>query len=62
MFVDIWHCNATGVYSGVSAAGNGNSESVTSNLNATFLRGIQETDINGIVQVATVFPGHYDGR
>nr|POE88329.1 hypothetical protein CFP56_11558 [Quercus suber] len=38
VFVDFWHCNATGVYSGVSASGNGDS-SDASNLNNTFLRG-----------------------
>ncbi|KAK7521685.1 extracellular dioxygenase [Phyllosticta citriasiana] len=37
--VDFWHCSATGVYSGVTALGNGN-ESDESNLNKTFLRGI----------------------
>lgn len=61
LYMDFWHCNATGVYSGVSAAGNGNSND-TSNLSATFLRGIQQTDSNGVVQFATVFPGHYTGR
>ena len=34
----------------------------TSNINATFLRGIQPTDSEGVVQVATLFPGHYTGR
>lgn len=61
VFVDLWHCNSTGVYSGVSANGNGNSND-TSNLDATFLRGIQQTDINGVVQFETLFPGHYTGR
>jgi protocatechuate 3,4-dioxygenase beta subunit len=42
-------------------AGNGNSAD-TSNLDATFLRGIQETDSDGVVQFQTVFPGHYSGR
>ena len=42
-------------------AGNGNSAD-TSNLDATFLRGIQETDSDGVVQFQTVFPGHYAGR
>lgn len=56
-FVDFWHCNSTGVYSGVSASGNGNSDSDTSNLEATFLRGIQPTDVNGVVQIETIFPG-----
>ncbi|CAK7200289.1 hypothetical protein SEUCBS139899_002980 [Sporothrix eucalyptigena] len=53
-FVEIWHCNATGVYSGVSGGQGG--------LNTTFLRGIQETDDDGVVQFTTIFPGHYTGR
>jgi protocatechuate 3,4-dioxygenase beta subunit len=61
LYMDFWHCNSTGVYSGVSATGNGNVND-TSNLDATFLRGIQQTDINGVVQFQTVFPGHYTGR
>lgn len=59
-FVDFWHCNSTGVYSGVSASGNGDSDSDTSNLDATFLRGIQPTDVNGVVQIETIFPGEAD--
>lgn len=62
VYIDLWHANSTGVYSGVSAAGNGNSQNDTSNLDATFLRGIQQTDVNGVVQFETVFPGHYTGR
>ncbi|KAK0195650.1 aromatic compound dioxygenase [Armillaria mellea] len=61
IFVDIWHCNATGVYSGVVASGNGDSD-VDENLNATFLRGIQPTTEGGYVQFETIFPGHYTGR
>lgn len=61
VYVDLWHCNATGVYSGVSASGNG-SVNDTSNLNATFLRGLQQTDFNGVVQFETIVPGHYTGR
>ncbi|KAF2171637.1 hypothetical protein M409DRAFT_17874 [Zasmidium cellare ATCC 36951] len=61
VFVDAWHCNATGVYSGVSASGNGN-QNDTSNLDNTFLRGLQQTDINGVVQFESIFPGHYTGR
>lgn len=57
VFVDFWHCNSTGVYSGVSASGNGNSDSDTSNLDATFLRAVQPTDVNGVVQIETLFPG-----
>ena len=49
------------MYSGVAANGNGNSND-TSNISNTFLRGIQQTDVNGVVQFETLFPGHYDGR
>ncbi|CAK46368.1 hypothetical protein CBS63078_11315 [Aspergillus niger] len=61
IYIDIWHCNATGVYSGVTASGNGDS-SDTSNLDATFLRGIQQTDSDGVVQFSSIFPGHYTSR
>ena len=61
LYFDLWHCNATGVYSGVAASGNGD-DSDNTNLDATFLRGIQPTDVNGIVQFQTVFPGHYTGK
>ncbi|PLB39062.1 intradiol ring-cleavage dioxygenase [Aspergillus candidus] len=60
-YIEIWHCNATGVYSGVVANGNGDPES-ESNLDATFLRGIQQTSAEGVVQFETIFPGHYTGR
>ncbi len=48
--VDIWHCDALGVYSGVQ----GNT--------GTFMRGVQRTDANGLAQLATVYPGWYSGR
>lgn len=51
---DLWNCNATGVYSGV--------ESGQAGLDTTFLRGIQMTDHDGVVQYETIFPGHYEGR
>ncbi|KFY45817.1 hypothetical protein V495_02803 [Pseudogymnoascus sp. VKM F-4514 (FW-929)] len=59
--IDFWHCNATGVYSGVVANGNGDSTDA-SNLNATFLRGLQPTQYDGVAQFTTIFPGHYTGR
>ncbi|KAF2846335.1 aromatic compound dioxygenase [Plenodomus tracheiphilus IPT5] len=60
-FLEIWHCNATGVYSGVVANGNGDSSDET-NLDKTFLRGIQRSDEDGVVRFETLFPGHYTGR
>lgn len=53
--IDIWSCNATGVYSGVSATGQGG-------LKTTHGRGIQQTDSDGVVEFDVVFPGHYTGR
>jgi len=61
VYVEIWHCNSTGVYGGVVASGNGNSADA-SNINNTFLRGIQPTDSDGVAQFESVFPGHYTGR
>ena len=58
---DIWHCNSTGVYAGVVAQGNGDSTDA-SNINATYLRGLQATDDNGVAQFTSIFPGHYSGR
>ncbi|KAL4963471.1 intradiol ring-cleavage dioxygenase [Aspergillus stella-maris] len=56
--VDIWNANATGVYSGVVATGN----EAADGWDSTYLRGIQESDKDGIVTFQTIFPGHYDGR
>jgi len=51
--VDIWHCNASGLYSAES------SQSTTSD---SWLRGYQITDANGKVQFTTIIPGWYSGR
>ncbi len=48
--VDVWHCDALGVYSGVT----GNA--------GDFLRGFQRTDANGRASFTTVYPGWYQGR
>ncbi|KAI1269753.1 Intradiol ring-cleavage dioxygenase [Xylariaceae sp. FL1019] len=53
--VDIWACNSTGVYSGITSGHQGG-------LNTTYLRGVQSTDEDGTVQFDTIFPGHYPGR
>ncbi|KAF2035371.1 aromatic compound dioxygenase [Setomelanomma holmii] len=60
-FLEIWHCNSTGVYSGVIASGNGDTSDET-NLDNTFLRGIQQSDSDGVVTFETLFPGHYTSR
>jgi protocatechuate 3,4-dioxygenase beta subunit len=61
IYLEIWHCNATGVYGGVVANGNGNTADAT-NIDNTFLRGIQPTDADGVAQFESIFPGHYTGR
>ena len=50
--VDIWHCDASGIYSGFGA-GRGS---------RTFMRGIQRTSANGVATFKTVYPGWYQGR
>lgn len=49
VLIDVWSCNATGAYSGVSAAGQ-------AGLDTTFLRGVQPTDQDGVVRFDTLFP------
>jgi protocatechuate 3,4-dioxygenase beta subunit len=51
--VDIWHCNASGVYS---------NESVESTLGKSWLRGYQITNAKGQVTFTTIVPGWYSGR
>jgi protocatechuate 3,4-dioxygenase beta subunit len=49
--VDVWHCDAAGVYSGVQGSAGTN-----------FLRGYQVTDASGKAIFTTTFPGWYSGR
>ncbi|KKK20214.1 hypothetical protein P175DRAFT_0518450 [Aspergillus ochraceoroseus IBT 24754] len=56
--VDIWNANATGVYSGIVATGN----DAADGWDSTYLRGIQQSNEDGIVTFQTIFPGHYEGR
>jgi protocatechuate 3,4-dioxygenase beta subunit len=53
--VDIWHCDALGVYSDVQDPG-------FSSIGQKFLRGYQVTDARGAAQFVTVYPGWYPGR
>jgi protocatechuate 3,4-dioxygenase beta subunit len=52
-YVDIWHCNAAGVYSDVAAQ---------SSTGSKYLRGIQSTNRQGNVYFTTIYPGWYQGR
>jgi protocatechuate 3,4-dioxygenase beta subunit len=53
--VEIWHCDAVGVYSGVSDPNFNTKEQ-------KFLRGFQVTDANGQATFVTIYPGWYPGR
>lgn len=53
--VDIWHCDALGVYSDVS-------DRSFSTIGQKFLRGYQVTDANGLARFVTIYPGWYPGR
>ena len=61
--VDIWHCDATGNYSGFESAsqgGPGGGSGPTDD--ETYLRGAQVTNALGIVEFTTIYPGWYRGR
>lgn len=49
--VDVWHCDAMGVYSDIGAASG-----------TKFLRGYQATDDAGQARFSTIYPGWYSGR
>jgi protocatechuate 3,4-dioxygenase beta subunit len=62
--VDIWHCDAGGIYSGFAAAstGGGPGGGGGPTDKRTFLRGIQRTNAQGIASFQTIYPGWYRGR
>jgi protocatechuate 3,4-dioxygenase beta subunit len=53
--VDVWHCDALGVYSDVSDAG-------FNTVGKKFLRGYQVTGSDGVARFTTIYPGWYQGR
>jgi protocatechuate 3,4-dioxygenase beta subunit len=53
--VDVWHCDALGVYSDVADPGFDTS-------GQKFLRGFQLTEDDGIARFQTIYPGWYRGR
>ena len=71
--VDIWHCDAGGLYSGFESAstggpgggdpgGGGGPGGGGRTDERTYLRGAQATNEHGIVQFRTIYPGWYQGR
>jgi protocatechuate 3,4-dioxygenase beta subunit len=53
--VDLWHCDAKGVYSDAN-------DMRFSTRGSKFLRGYQVTDAQGRVRFTTIYPGAYPGR
>ena len=53
--VDVWHCDAQGVYSDVQ-------DRSFNTVGERFLRGYQVTDQSGVAQFDTIYPGWYPGR
>lgn len=53
--VDVWHCDAAGVYSDVR-------DSQFDSRGKKFLRGYQQTNANGNTEFLTIYPGWYEGR
>jgi protocatechuate 3,4-dioxygenase beta subunit len=52
-YLDVWHCDAAGVYSDETANGSRGRK---------FLRGYQITDASGVARFTTIYPGWYSGR
>jgi protocatechuate 3,4-dioxygenase beta subunit len=57
--IDVWHADATGLYSGYV---NRTDDGAVSAEGETFMRGTQFADDAGIVTFDTVYPGWYPGR
>lgn len=55
VMVDLWHCDAHGVYSDVR-------DDSFDTRGKKFLRGYQMTDATGTVRFLTIYPGWYPGR
>lgn len=55
LLIDVWHCDAAGVYSDVS-------DPTFDTKGKKFLRGYQVTDASGLATFTTVYPGWYQGR
>lgn len=53
--VDLWHCDAIGVYSDVH-------DRQFDTRGRKFLRGYQQTHANGVAEFLTIYPGWYIGR
>jgi protocatechuate 3,4-dioxygenase beta subunit len=69
--VDVWHCDAAGVYGGIGSnagggagggPGGGDFGAARRGTPDTWLQGYQTTDGDGTVRFSTIYPGWYPGR
>jgi protocatechuate 3,4-dioxygenase beta subunit len=62
--VEVWHCDAGGLYSGFVAAASGapGSPGAGPTDTRTFLRGGQRADAGGTAMIKSIYPGWYHGR
>lgn len=61
-YVDIWHCDAKGIYSDEPTYNPGGGTGSVNTSGQKFLRGYQITGEDGKVNFTTVYPGWYTGR
>jgi uncharacterized protein (TIGR03437 family) len=61
-YVDVWHCDAIGIYSDEPTYNPGGGTGNVNTSGQKFLRGYQISDDNGQVQFTTIYPGWYSGR
>jgi protocatechuate 3,4-dioxygenase beta subunit len=67
--VELWHCDASGEYSGFDGGssgggppGPGGSGGATAQTSTRYLRGHQKANAAGVATFLTIFPGWYPGR
>ena len=61
-YVDLWHCNAYGIYSDEAAYNPGGGTGTVVTTGKKFLRGYQVSDAHGSVRFTSIYPGWYSGR
>ncbi|MDH7796195.1 MULTISPECIES: intradiol ring-cleavage dioxygenase [unclassified Beijerinckia] len=59
--MDIWHCDALGLYSNYPGQGDDRAHPINTK-GATYLRGTQMADERGVVDFKSIYPGWYPGR
>jgi protocatechuate 3,4-dioxygenase beta subunit len=61
-YIDLWHCNAYGIYSDEPAYNPGGGTGTVVTTGKKFLRGYQVTDAHGSARFTSIYPGWYTSR